>query len=181
MRRRRRSTIRRLPARTLVVFVSALLLACRREWLPLAIFSVVVLVLWLAFFKRTWCGVETDGGKACRNAAHGWLRACHLVKHRRAKNDALRTMLRLRNRAAPEQRTDRRVAVSATHLLTAAVRLLPAAERARYAEEYCSELRELAQAGAGRIAQLRYALRQLRNAPSMGLAVRSPRRRSAAP
>lgn len=72
-----------------------------------------------------------------------------------------------------------RVASSAAGLLAAAVRLLPAAERARYAEEYRAELWDLTQAGAGRIRQLRYALRQLLSAPAMRFALQSPRRRSA--
>jgi hypothetical protein len=75
----------------------------------------------------------------------------------------------------------RRVMPSAGRLLAAAVWVLPAADRARYADEYRSELWELAQAGAGRIRQLGYALRQLRSAASTGFALRSPRRRSAGP
>jgi len=59
--------------------------------------------------------------------------------------------------------------------------LLPAADRARYSEEYRSELWDLAQAGAGRIRQLQYALRQLRNALPTSSALRAPRRRSSAP
>ena len=165
-----------------MLLVLSLPLAFWEEWRTLAIFWIFVLVLRQAFFTRTWCGVETNNGEACRNEVHGRLRACHLVKHRRAKNDALWAMFKLRNpAAATRQRRDRPVALSATRLLTAAARLLPVGERARYAEEYRSELWELAQAGAGRIRQLCYALRQLRSAPSMGFAVRSPRRRSAAP
>ncbi len=79
------------------------------------------------------------------------------------------------------QRGARRVSPSAAGLLAAAVRLLPAADRGRYAEEYRSELWDLAQAGAGRIGQLRYALCQLRSALSVSAALRSPRRRSVAP
>jgi hypothetical protein len=66
-------------------------------------------------------------------------------------------------------------------VLAAAVRLLPAADRARYGEEYRSELWELAQSGYGRMRQLRYALRQLRSALPMSFALRAPRRRGAAP
>jgi hypothetical protein len=73
------------------------------------------------------------------------------------------------------------VTPSAARLLARPARLLPAADRARYAEEYCSELTELAQAGAGRLGQLGYALRQLYSAPRTGRALRSPRRRGAAP
>jgi hypothetical protein len=72
------------------------------------------------------------------------------------------------------------VAPSAARLLACAARLLPAADRARHAEEYRSELWELAQAGAGRLGQLGYALRQLRSTPRTGRALRSLRRRGAA-
>ena len=76
-----------------------------------------------------------------------------------------------------------RVAPTAGRLLAAAARLLPPADRDRYAEEYQSELWELAQSGTGhgRRRQLGYALRQFRSAPRTGMALRSPRRRSAAP
>lgn len=69
----------------------------------------------------------------------------------------------------------------AAGLLTAASRLLPAADRARYAEEYQSELWELSQSAAGRVRQLQYAVRQLVSALPMGFVLRSPRHRSAAP
>lgn len=82
---------------------------------------------------------------------------------------------------AAEQTEAKRVVRSAAGLLAAAARMLPAAERARYADEYRSELWELAKAGDGRIGQLRYALRQLRLSPSTGFALRSPRRRSTSP
>jgi len=69
---------------------------------------------------------------------------------------------------------------SAAGLLAAAARLLPAADRARYGEEYRSELWDLARSGAGRLRQLGYALRQLRRALPAAVALRSPRRGSAA-
>jgi len=67
----------------------------------------------------------------------------------------------------------------AGRLAVAAAQLLPAADRARYAEEYQSELWDLAQAGAGRIRQLRHVLRQLASGILTRRALRSPRRRSA--
>lgn len=79
------------------------------------------------------------------------------------------------------RRRARRVVPPAAGLLAAAARLLPAADRTRYADEYRSELRELAQSGAGRCRQLGYALRQLRSTPQMRFALHAPRRRSAAP
>ena len=96
----------------------------------------------------------------------------------------LAVLNRVFGRGRPHARGDfeaTQVARWPSGLLAASVRLLPATDRARYAEEYQSELRDLAQAGGGRIRQLRYALRQLRGAPAMGFALRSPRRRSAAP
>ena len=83
-------------------------------------------------------------------------------------------------RAARRQRRIERGTSCTTRLLAAAVLLLPASDRVRYAEEYWSELQDLALAGNGGIRQLRYGLRQLRSAPSMSFALRSPRRRSAA-
>ena len=80
-----------------------------------------------------------------------------------------------------KQRRPGRVASSAADLLAAATRLLPAADRGRYAEEYQSELLDLAQCGAGRLRQLGYALRQLLRALPMSRVLRSPRRRSAGP
>ena len=85
---------------------------------------------------------------------------------------------RANGRGQPEARW---VAPSAASLLTTAARLLPAAHRGRYAEEYRSELWDLAQAGAGRMRQLRYAFCQLRSALPMSVTLRSPRRRSSAP
>jgi hypothetical protein len=98
-RRRRRSRAGGVSAGSLVVLILSLLLASRKEWWVLAIFWIFVVVLWLAFFKPTQCDVETDDGRACGNPAHGRLRACHLVKHKRAKNDALWATFRLRNPA----------------------------------------------------------------------------------
>jgi hypothetical protein len=57
----------------------------------------------------------------------------------------------------------------------------PDADLARYTDESQSKLRDLAQSGNGRLRQLRYAFRQLRSALPTGFALRSPRRRSAAP
>ena len=78
------------------------------------------------------------------------------------------------------QRETGRVTYSAARLLKVIVQLLPAADRPRYAEEYRSELWELARTGAGRSGQLGYALRQLRSAPRTGRALRALRRRGAA-
>jgi hypothetical protein len=64
-------------------------------------------------------------------------------------------------------------------LADAAVFLLPAADRARYAEEFRSELWDLAEAGAGRVQRARYGFRQLMRAVAMRRTLRSPRRRSA--
>jgi hypothetical protein len=102
--------------------------------------------------------------------ARDWVRDLALVAEERRELE----------RDEARQGEARRIASSATGLLAVAARLLPVADRARYAEEYGTELWELAQAGAGRLAQLGYALRQVRNAPRTGLALRSPRRRGAA-
>jgi len=75
----------------------------------------------------------------------------------------------------------RQVVPLAAGLLAVASCLLPAGDRARYAEEYRSEQWDLAQSGAGRLRQLRYALHQLLGALPLRFVLRSPRRRGAAP
>jgi hypothetical protein len=74
-----------------------------------------------------------------------------------------------------------RVAPSAGWLLTTAARLLPVADRARYSEEYRSELWEIADAGAGRRQQVRYSVRQLTRVARLRGAVIAPRTRNASP
>jgi len=59
--------------------------------------------------------------------------------------------------------------------------LLPKADRARFGEEYRSELWDLAAAGAGRHQQMGYALRQFGCAVPLRFAVLSPRHKKAAP
>jgi hypothetical protein len=98
-RRRRRSRAGGLSAGGLVIVVLSLLLASRKDWPTLVIFWIFVLVLWVSFFKPTQCDVEKSDGEGCGNPAHGRLRACHLVKHKRAKHDALWRMFRLKNPA----------------------------------------------------------------------------------
>jgi hypothetical protein len=82
--------------------------------------------------------------------------------------------------AARWQRSIRQVPALAAWLL-AAVRLLPAADRARFAEEYRSELWDLTRPGAGRLRLLGYVMRQLLRILPLCVVLRSPRHRSAAP
>ena len=98
-RRRRRSRRNGLSFGSLIVLVLSLIFIAQRGWLALAALWILTLVLWLAFLKPTQCDVEKDNGEGCGNPAHGRLRACHLVKHKRAKNDALWAMFRLKNPA----------------------------------------------------------------------------------
>jgi DNA polymerase family A len=100
----------------------------------------------------------------------------HLLRHR----DLTQTLDDAQRLDSAGDDKARSVTPSAAGLLTTAARLLPVASRDRYAEEYRSELWEITQAGAGRIAQLRYAFRQLCNSIPMGVAVRSLRRKSSA-
>jgi hypothetical protein len=92
--------------------------------------------------------------------------------------DSVRDLTSIRA-AARRQRSVSLVPPWAAGLLAAA-RLLPAADRARYLEEYQAELWVMAWSGAGRLRRLRYALRQLLRILPLGVALRSPRRRSAA-
>jgi hypothetical protein len=82
---------------------------------------------------------------------------------------------------ARKQRGARWVAPSANRLLGAATRLLPAANQARYAEEYRSELWEIAYAGHPRRSQLRYASRQVVSSLHLRAELLSPHRRKASP
>jgi hypothetical protein len=75
----------------------------------------------------------------------------------------------------------RRVAPPARRLAAVATWLLSTRERARYGEEYRSELHELAASGAGRCQQLGYAVRLLMRAVPLRLAVLVPRHGKAGP
>lgn len=74
-----------------------------------------------------------------------------------------------------------RVAPLAGRLVTAAARLLPPESRSRYREEYQSELRDLAHAGAGHRQQRCYASRQIARATFVRIALQNPRRKKAGP
>ncbi len=69
----------------------------------------------------------------------------------------------------------------AGRLLAVAARLLPAGDRARYAEEFRSELAEIARAGAGHRRLLAYAARVVLSARRLRADLRVPRRRGAVP
>ena len=86
-----------------------------------------------------------------------------------------------RSGAVPGRRKPPRVVPTAERLTTAAARLLPVRERARYAEEFRSELWEIAQTGGGRRVQLAYAARQVMSARRLRTGLRALRRRGAAP
>ena len=60
---------------------------------------------------------------------------------------------------APPQGT--RTVPSAARLLAVTARVLPPADRSRYAEEFRAELQDIARTGDGRGPQWRYAIRQL--------------------
>jgi hypothetical protein len=98
-RRRRRSKRSGLSLGSLVVLCLSLVFIAQRGWPALAALWIFALVLWLAFFKKTQCDVETNKGEGCGRDAYGRLRSCGLVKHKRAKHDALWTMFGLRNPA----------------------------------------------------------------------------------
>jgi hypothetical protein len=85
------------------------------------------------------------------------------------------TVGRRRESHRPARRS--RPAVSLTR---AAVRVLPAAERDRYAEEFRAELYDLALSGAGPLRQVLYGVRQVRGTFLLSFALRAPRRRGAA-
>lgn len=72
-----------------------------------------------------------------------------------------------------------RVAPMAVRLLKVVGRLLPPADRLRYAGEFRSELWDLAHAGAGRWTQMAYAGRQAGSVLRLRTALRAPARRRA--
>ena len=74
-----------------------------------------------------------------------------------------------------------RPAPSARRLVGVACWLLPARARARYGEEWRSELHDLAAEGAGRCRQLGYAVRLLAGALRLRRAVLAPRHGKAGP
>jgi len=82
---------------------------------------------------------------------------------------------------AQGQRGAGRVAPLAGRLLDAAAHLLPAGDRARYAEEFRSELAEIARVTGRRRPQLAYAARQVASAWRLRADLRAPRARKAAP
>ncbi len=86
-----------------------------------------------------------------------------------------------RTEKAPQpQRTANASSASARRLISAAVCVLPASQRARYSEEFSSELHELVEIGANRQLQLGYSLRLLIRAWALRTEIRSMRRKMAA-
>jgi hypothetical protein len=113
---------------------------------------------------------------AARSLSHDLVRA--LADHRGWDLDLVRT-LPLDSDEGPGKAT--RVAPAAAGMLNAATRLLPAASRARYAEEFRSELWEIEQVGGSRAAQLAYAARQLRAVRRLRAGLRVPRHQGEMP
>jgi hypothetical protein len=72
-----------------------------------------------------------------------------------------------------------RVSGQARRLAHAAARLLPAAERSRYAEEYAGELWGIAEAGGRRRSQVSHALSMIRGALMLRFELGRPQRRKA--
>jgi uncharacterized membrane protein len=70
-RRRRRSKRGRLSFGGLVVLILSVIFIAQRGWLALAVLWILALVLWLSFFKKTQCDVETGKGEGCGNVAYG--------------------------------------------------------------------------------------------------------------
>jgi hypothetical protein len=122
---------------------------------------------------------NADEVDSLRELAVDLARACGRV-------DDLIKYLEARGATALADRTRGRqeapqVALIAGRLVTAATRLLPVRAQARYAEEFRSELWEIAHTGGTWCAQLAYAARQMRAAGRLRAALRAPRRPAAAP
>jgi hypothetical protein len=83
--------------------------------------------------------------------------------------------------AESSQGEEKRAAPLAKQLLKAAPILLPASTRTRYAEEFQSELTELAIAGAGKFRQLTHVTRVIISISRLRADLHAPKRRGAAP
>jgi hypothetical protein len=82
----------------LVAFGSLAFLAYRGAWIAMSAGFVLLVIVWLAFVRRTPCDVENKSGRgACGNDARGALRACYRSEHKRAKRDALFALFGLDN------------------------------------------------------------------------------------
>jgi hypothetical protein len=81
----------------------------------------------------------------------------------------------------PAPKSPARRSRPANGLTKAAARVLPASDRARYAEEFSAELHDLALSGAGPLGQMLYGLRQVRGTLGLRIALQSPRRKGATP
>ncbi|GAB1641759.1 hypothetical protein [Krasilnikovia sp. MM14-A1259] len=80
---------------------------------------------------------------------------------------------------APALLTAQAPTQTALRALRAAIRIVPSCYRSRFDEEFRSELFDLATAGATRIAQVRYALRQVNRAFELRAELRRPNRQGA--
>ena len=120
-------------------------------------------------------------GDRARAFDHARTLASELKLARTIVSTLNRDLDRARTGSAQRQHGTGRVAPSAGHLLAAAARLLPATDRARYAEEYRSELWEIARAGQPRRRQIGYAARQAASSLRLRAELRTPRRRKASP
>src|SRR5262249_51012349 len=105
--------------------------------------------------------------------------------HARARARGLARTVRYEEQRDPTRRSvggePIRISVPARGLAHAAVRMLPAADRSRYAEEFQAELVEISRRGGKQRAQMAYAAAQLRHAPLLRFELREPHRRNAAP
>jgi len=117
-----------------------------------------------------------------RQLAGGLTRASASTSELARQLRDLRARVELVHQGSAVQGTSRaRVAAPASRLAGLAVWLLPADGRARYSEEFACELWEMANHGAGRRAQLAFAIQLLSHAAPLRMAVLSPRRKGAAP
>jgi hypothetical protein len=123
-----------------------------------------------SYSRETW-GADAD---RCFTLVRDLERACDTALTRALGLDRVSSP-----NADPREDAAAKVAPAAGRVLAVAVRMLPAADRVRYASEYHSEQYELAVAGARRLAQLAYAGRQLRSAWSLRAELRVPTRRAA--
>ena len=136
------------------------------------------------------CDAEKDGlfalaiGEALKHSRHPWVVTDMRLTSLRANLRLLsKAILRVPGMQDPRERVRRHSPGSVTSLartlLAAAARLVPVADRPRYAAEFRAELADIAAAGGNRRAQVAYAARLVAAAPRLRIELKVPRRRRA--
>jgi hypothetical protein len=123
-------------------------------------------------------------GEALKHARHPWVGTQMQLTSLRANFYLLsKAIFRVPGMQNPRDHGWKRSPSSPTSpartLLSAATRLVPSADRPRYAAEFRAELADIATAGGSRRAQVAYAARLVVAGPRLRIELKAPRRQSA--